>query len=224
MLKKLWATKQIYDIVVRAIDERQRNGTPKSDTLQMLLDEQDERLVIVGVGLSFVMVFRLADFQQFIMGLLVAGARATGTSASWLITYLGDHECKDAVIAEVEQLLANYASQSDSYSLSQQLASIPLEAWESETPVLDSLIRETLRIAQPHTAMRRNLGPDVTIDGRTIPSGAYLVYPFSDVHLNPELYPDPWRFDPSRKEVTAPFGYLGWGGGELHGSLRFLSI
>ncbi|KAJ8593679.1 cytochrome P450, partial [Rhizopogon salebrosus TDB-379] len=94
--------------------------------------------------------------------------------------------------------------------------SIPLEAWESETPVLDSLIRETLRIAQPHTAMRRNLGPDVTIDGKTIPSMAYVVYPFSDVHLNPDLYPDPWRFDPSREESTAPFGYVGWGGGKTH--------
>jgi cytochrome P450 len=120
----------------------------------------------------------------------------------------------------VEQLLANYASHSDSYSLSQQLSSIPLEAWESETPVLDSLIRETLRIAQPHTAMRRNLGPDVTIDGKTIPSMAYVVYPFSDVHLNPDLYPDPWRFDPSREESTAPFGYVGWGGGKPRDFLR----
>ncbi|KAG1876184.1 cytochrome P450 [Suillus subluteus] len=200
MLKKLLATKKIYDIIVRAIDERERSGISKPDTLQMLLDEKDERLVIVG----------------FILGLLVAGARATGTTASWLITYLGDHESKDEVIAEVEQLLANYVSPNVSHSLSQQLSSIPLEAWESETPVLDSLIRETLRIAQPHTAMRRNLGPDVTIDGKTIPSGAYVVYPFSDVHLNPDLYPDPWRFDPSREEATAPFGYVGWGGGKTH--------
>jgi hypothetical protein len=52
MLKKLWATKKIYDIVVRAIDERERSGTSKPDTLQMLLDEKDERLVIVGVSSS----------------------------------------------------------------------------------------------------------------------------------------------------------------------------
>lgn len=50
MLKKLWATKKIYDIVVRAIDERERSGISKPDTLQMLLDEKDERLVIVGVS------------------------------------------------------------------------------------------------------------------------------------------------------------------------------
>lgn len=150
------------------------------------------------------------------MGLLVAGARATGTATSWLVTFLGnDVEWKDKAISELEQLLAIYPPHDNTRSLSAHLASIPLEAWEAETPVLDALIHETLRVAQPHTAMRRNLGPDTVIDSKTIPSGAYVVYPFSDVHLNPELYPNPWKFDPSREEVKTPFGYLGWGGGEF---------
>jgi sterol 14-demethylase len=63
MLKKLWATKQIYDIIVRAIDQRQRSGVSKSDTLQMLLDEQDERMVIVGVSFPFEMAFRSANIS-----------------------------------------------------------------------------------------------------------------------------------------------------------------
>lgn len=75
------------------------------------------------------------------------------------------------------------------------------------------MIKETLRIAQPHTAMRRNLGPEMYIDGKVIPTGAYVVYPFSDVHLNPEIYPDPWKFDPAREEIKTQFGYVGWGGG-----------
>ncbi|KAG9313414.1 cytochrome P450 [Chiua virens] len=200
MLRKLLATKEVYDIVSRAIDIRAKSGKPQNDTLQMLIDAQDEHLVIVG----------------FIMGLLVAGARATGTTASWLITFLGNNtEWKDKAIREIDGLLSTYRPQAaTSSSLSSHLASIPLEAWEAETPILDALIHETLRIAQPHTAMRRNLGPDTVIDCKTIPSGAYIVYPFSDVHLNPELYPDPWKFDPSRKEAKTPFGYVGWGGGK----------
>ncbi|KAF8552087.1 cytochrome P450 [Imleria badia] len=200
MLKKLMATKEVYDIVSRAIDIRLKSGKPQNDTLQMLIDAQDDRLVIVG----------------FMMGLLVAGARATGTTASWLITFLGNNlEWKDRAIHEIEGLLSTYSPEAaPSGSLPSYLASIPLEAWEGETPVLDALIHETLRIAQPHTAMRRNLGPDTTIDSKTIPSGAYVVYPFSDVHLNPELYPDPWKFDPNRKEAKTPFGYVGWGGGK----------
>ncbi|KAF8155617.1 cytochrome P450 [Crassisporium funariophilum] len=215
MIKKLWATKDIYQIIIQAIKDRESSGISRGDTLQMLLDAGDEKLVVVG----------------FIMGLLIAGARATGTTASWLMTYLGGHpEWRTKAAAEIEQLLASYpytppSSPTHEYrstdpinsssSLSGRLSAIPLEAWEHETPILDALIRETTRVAQPHTAMRRNLGPELYINNKIIPTGAYVIYPFSDVHLDPELYPDPWKFDPSRKEVThVPFGYIGWGGGK----------
>ncbi|KAF9066807.1 cytochrome P450 [Rhodocollybia butyracea] len=182
MIRKVWATKEIYDIV--------------NDTLQMLLDSGDEKLVV------------------FIMGLLIAGARATGTTACWMLTFLGGHpEWRDKAKTEVEGLLASYPLAS-SESLTSQLASISLETWEAQTPVLDSIIRETLRVAQPHTAMRRNLGPEMHIDGQLVPSGAYVVYPFSDVHLNSEIYPDPWKFNPDRQpETKAAYSYVGWGGG-----------
>lgn len=84
MINKLWASKEIYDIVIRAIDAREKSGISRNDTLQMLLDSGDEKLVVVGV--------RYADqisshshltnslLYQFIMGLLIAGARATGTT------------------------------------------------------------------------------------------------------------------------------------------------
>lgn len=146
------------------------------------------------------------------------------------MTYLGSHpDWRSKAATEIEDLLASkcYSPVSSpaneipsagfpSSSLSAQLASIPIEAWENETPVLDALIRETTRVAQPHTAMRRNLGPELYINNKIIPTGAYVIYPFSDVHLDPELYPDPWKFDPGRKEVThVPFGSVGWGGGQL---------
>ncbi|KAJ6588767.1 cytochrome P450 [Mycena capillaripes] len=199
MIKKLWATKEIYDIVVRAINAREQSGISRNDTLQMLVDSGDEKLVIVG----------------FIMGLLIAGARATGTTASWIITFLGAHaDWRQKAKTEVESLLAVYSDPTVP-RLSSRLAEIPLEIWESQTPVLDAIIRETLRVAQPHTAMRRNLGPDVYINEKLIPSGAYVVYPFSDVHLDPTIYAEPWCFDPSRKEVSnVDLSYVGWGVGK----------
>jgi len=69
MLRKLWSTKEIYDIVNKAICDRQASGIPGNDTLQMLLDNGDEKLVVVG----------------FIMGLLIAGARATGTTGAFCL-------------------------------------------------------------------------------------------------------------------------------------------
>ncbi|THH00972.1 hypothetical protein EW026_g1635 [Hermanssonia centrifuga] len=199
MLTKLYASKKVYDIVNRAINARIQSGVSRDDTLQMLVDHEDNKLVIVG----------------FIMGLLVAGARSTGTTASWMITCLGGHpEWQSKAKAEIQALLSEYSAETSAgSSLKEQLASIPLEAWENQMPVFEKIIRETLRMAQPHTAMRRNMGPETYINGIRVPSGAYVMYPFSDVHLNPQLYPDPWKFDPDRTESKASFGYVGWGGG-----------
>lgn len=223
-IRKLFATKRIYDIVARAIDTRLKSGKPRDDTLQLLLDSGDDNMVVVG----------------FMMGLIIAGARSTGTtgmytacvraalipssdthSASWLLTYLGAHpEWKAKAYAEIESLmfthsLTPYKQGAPLSDLSAALAQIPLNAWEGSTPVLDALIHETTRLAQPHTAMRKNMGPDVHIDGKLVPSGHYVVYPFSDVHLNEELYPDPWKFDPSRPRPDARYSYIGWGGGTI---------
>ena len=225
MVRKLLATKRIYDVITQAINTRVKSGKPRDDTLQMLLDSGDDNMVVVG----------------FMMGLIIAGARSTGTtgaqlmfeelihhltphSASWLLTYLGAHpEWKAKAHAEIESLvfahsLAPYKAGAPLSDLSAALAQIPLNVWEGSTPVLDALIHETTRLAQPHTAIRKNMGPDVHIDGKLVPSGHYVVYPFSDVHLNEELYPDPWKFDPSRPLPDARYSYVGWGGGMILGT------
>lgn len=145
------------------------------------------------------------------------------TLASWMMTYLGGHpEWRHKVTEEVRALLSENSSETCHSTVSENLAAIPLEAWESNTPVLDKIIRETLRVAQPHTAMRRNVGPETYLNGTRIPSGAYVVYPFSDVHLNEELYPNPWAFDPDRPDPNLPFGYVGWGGGEFDCQLTLI--
>ena len=49
MLTKLYASKKVYDIVNGAIKARMSSGVSRDDTLQMLLDHGDDKLVIVGV-------------------------------------------------------------------------------------------------------------------------------------------------------------------------------
>ena len=93
------------------------------------------------------------------------------------------------------------------------LSSVPLSAWENETPVLDLLVRETVRLSQAFVSFRLNVGPEMYIDGKVIPRGALVAYPAADVHLDPALYPNPWKFDPARPQPKGKFTYLGWGGG-----------
>ncbi|KDQ58614.1 hypothetical protein JAAARDRAFT_155168 [Jaapia argillacea MUCL 33604] len=204
---KLLATKQIYGVVCGAINARQQSGISRNDMLQILLDHEDEHLVVVG----------------FIMGLLVAGARATGATASWMITFLGCHsDWKVKAAAEIQSLISTHSSSSSTPSstshlqnLSERLSTIPVCAWESSTPILDAIIRETLRLAEPHTAMRRNLGPEVQFGDKVVPTGAFVLYQFSDVHLDERIYPNPWEFDPGRStDSKVPFSWIGWGAGK----------
>jgi len=43
------------------------------------------------------------------------------------------------------------------------------------------------------------------------------VYEFFEVHFNPEIYTDPWKFDPGRylpdraEDRKVPYAYAGWG-------------
>ena len=53
MLMRAWATKQIYDIIVRAMKVRKQSGIPQNDALQMLLDSGEEHFTIVGVTMLF---------------------------------------------------------------------------------------------------------------------------------------------------------------------------
>lgn len=83
MIKKLLATKEIYEIIVNAINNREKSRVYRNDTLQMLLDSGDEKLVVVGVRRAFSsLVGCSCCYSQFIMGLIIAGARATGTTGT----------------------------------------------------------------------------------------------------------------------------------------------
>jgi sterol 14-demethylase len=116
-----------------------------------------------------------------------------------------------AVQKEIETLIPTHSASLPSQTLTETLSSIPLRAWETQTPILDLCIRETLRIAQPYTALRKNVGPEITVGPYTIPSGALAVYPFSDTSLNPNDYPQPMRWDPSRDFQD---DFIGWGAGK----------
>lgn len=144
------------------------------------------------------------------------------------MTFVAGHQTwKEKAVAEIKHLLLSCDAlveasqlsptaddQASLASLASALSAVPLAAWESQTPVLDAIIRETLRIAQPHTALRQNTSSSpVHLAGKAVPPGAFAVYPFADVHLSAELYPDPWRFDPGRAPSKMPFAWVGWGAG-----------
>ena len=141
-------------------------------------------------------------------------------TACWALVYLSfNDEWKAKAKAEVDALVNKHTTNSSNEPLHQRLASIHISAWEDEMPVLDLIIRETVRIILNGLSLRRNLLEDLTFSGGLVKPGDFVAYSLADVHLNPEIYSRPNEFDPARftpgreEDKKGTFSYLGWGAG-----------
>ncbi len=120
---------------------------------------------------------------------------------------------------EVDGVVAAHRT-SPSQSPADVLAALPIEAWETELPMMDLCLRECIRLQLVGTAFRKNTsGHDVPLGktGEVIPADAFAIYLVDDVHMNPDIYPDPQRWDPGRylpdraEDKKQPLSWLGWG-------------
>lgn len=67
-----------------------------------------------------------------------------------------------------------------------------------EIEYLSKVIDETLRLITFSLMVFREAKTDVKISGYTIPKGWKVLAWFRSIHLDPEIYPNPKEFDPSR--------------------------
>jgi hypothetical protein len=80
MIVRAWATKQIYDIVVRAMKVRKQSGIPQNDALQMLLDSGEEHFTIVGVRM---LLLKLPAYSRRYVSLVYDGFRNGRGAIDW---------------------------------------------------------------------------------------------------------------------------------------------
>lgn len=118
--------------------------------------------------------------------------------SGWMLMFLHTNpEWKARVVQEIQTFITKYApdtSDSDRpESLGTRLSHIPPNVWENEMPAIDLCLRETIRIVQTSVLIRRNTGDDLLIGGHKVKRGDFIIYPTSDAHHNPEIYPEPLK-------------------------------
>ncbi|KAF9477689.1 cytochrome P450 [Pholiota conissans] len=198
------ATTELYKFLAKYIEER-RNSTPSADAFDVLIASGLDNKAIVG----------------FAMIIIFAGITNSSVNACWILIYLASHpEWKARATKEVHDLISNHSNPVFSKEpLHKRLASIPINAWESEMPVIELCLKETLRLTATGAALRRNTKADLPMAGKIVKRGWFLAYSAADVHLNPNIYtnPDDWdpsRFEPGREEdKKEAYAFIAWGGG-----------
>ena len=136
-----------------------------------------------------------------------------------LIDLAVNPEWKKKCKTEIQDLLSRHLGDSHpSATLSEKLGAISVSAWEDEVPTLEACIRESQRIAFTSVGFRRNIREDMKIGQQVVRRGDFLACPLGPVHLNPEYYPEPYKYDPGRwlrpdPLPNAAHTFLGWGAG-----------
>jgi len=186
------------------VELRKNAAVPSSDTIDVLLGKSVPTHEIV----------------QFVLSVIFAGVINTGLGSCWTLVYLSFHdEWKSKVKAEVDALMNKHTTNSSNEPLHQRLSSVPISAWEEEMPVLDLIIRETLRLTLNGLSLRRNLSENLIFAGGVVNPGDFVAYSLADAHLNPEIYSQPHEFDPDRfnpgreEDKKGTFSFIGWGAG-----------
>ncbi|KAF9644106.1 cytochrome P450 [Thelephora ganbajun] len=197
------ATTELYIMLYTYVEAR-RQAEPTSDAIDVLIAEGETTQGITG----------------FVMGVLFAGIINTGIISCWMLTDLAVHpEWKEKCKNEIRDLLSRHLGDSlSSATLCEKLGAIPISAWEDELPIIDACIRESQRIYITGVTLRRNLREDMKFGAHVVKRGDFLAYALGDVHLNPEYYPEPHKFDPGRwlrpdPVPNAIYPFIGWGVG-----------
>jgi cytochrome P450 len=196
-LARAVSARRALDALVRAeIEQRRRRGDPGRGVLGLLLAATDDG----GSPLPTSVV------RDQAVTLLFAGHDTTTTTFTFLLYELGRNAAALRAVEEELDVVVGLGTPT------------PAQLEGHALPVLERSLKETLRCYPAAWVGPRRTVRDVTLAGMAVPAEIGVQYSSWATHHLPQLYPDPFRFDPDRflpeREAALPRGaYIPFGGG-----------
>jgi cytochrome P450 len=182
-------------LVSRFLAERRADGIDRGDLMSMLLTAHDPE---TDEGMSD------KQLRDEILTIFLAGHETTANALSWCWYLLTQHpEAEVRLHDELNRVLGGR---------------MPTFADLAELKWTRMVIEEAMRLYPPvHTIARTAIGED-QIGGVRVPPGALVTISPYVTHRNPNLWPEPERFNPERFSPSCVaqrhrFTYLPFGGG-----------
>ncbi|KAJ1253487.1 hypothetical protein BS78_04G246400 [Paspalum vaginatum] len=190
--KAMKARKRLGAIVAHIISaRRERQRGSGSDLLASFLDDRE--------------ALTDAQIADNVIGVIFAARDTTASVLTWMVKFLGDHPSVLKAVIEEQQEIARSKGSSDE----------PLTWADTRRMRMTSrVIQETMRVASILSFTFREAVEDVEYQGYLIPKGWKVLPLFRNIHHNPDHFPCPEKFDPSRFEVAPkPNTFMPFGNG-----------
>ncbi|MFI5592145.1 cytochrome P450 [Amycolatopsis sp. NPDC051758] len=192
---RLFAEAQVRmrDVISDTVAEYRRSGADQGDVLSILVNQRDEE---TGEGLTD------QEIHDQVMTVLIGGTETTGNTLAWTFHLLARHpEIEAKLQDEVTTVFGGRR---------------PTSADLPRLEYTDRVLTETLRMYPPAWLLSRTTTRDVEIAGARLSAGTPVFYSSYLLGRNPEMFPDPDRYDPDRwlperakqlpRNAVLPFG------------------